>query len=109
MGTVALMSDSDSDSDGACWGEVSDLLDVCATTEATPDGELFRHAVAASQIEHVSEADHQRLAEMLHEAGVGWLAATLAEYELDNVNKLHSLFAGPAAADTLMQLGCSDS
>ena len=99
---------SDSDSDGACWGEVHNLLDS-VEDETAPDGDLFRRAIADSELQHVSEADHLRLAEMLHEAAMGWLAPTLTEYELDDVNKLHALFTGPDADQTLTQLGCPPS
>jgi len=87
---------------------VHDLLDS-VEDEMAPDGDLFRQAIADSELQHVSEADHLRLAEMLHEAAMGWLAPTLTEYELDDVNKLHALFAGPDADQTLTQLGCSES
>ena len=97
---------SDSDSDGACWGEVLDLLDECSPDETVVDGELFRTAVEQSQLQHSTDTKHHQLAALLHEVSMDWLTPTLTEYELDDLGKLHSLFAGPAAAATLTQLGC---
>ena len=102
------MSSSDSESsDGACWGEVLDLLDVCApsTDPAADDGALFREALAAADIALVAEAEELQLAELLHEEAMGWLGPTLTEYELGGLPQLRRLFESDTAATTLAQLG----